>query len=150
MSTCKRMWTDREIRSMAGDTAKTLIEAGQTENAKPIYLHPITINYGGLSILTMLIFNNDDSAFTRESLVAYLKDSKTKGRYLVNGALFNASYYLSPAYCAIASSGTEEGKLILIGIDSTGYTHSSATDPINFESIISDSGTFVDEVNKIN
>ena len=28
MSTCKRMWTDREIRSMAGDTATSLIESG--------------------------------------------------------------------------------------------------------------------------
>ena len=74
MSTCKRMWTDREIRSMADESAKIRIEAGQTENAKPLYWHTIRLYKGKSESYTafdaqVIIINNtadpiDLTAFT--------------------------------------------------------------------------------------
>ena len=96
MSTCKRMWTDREVRSMADKSAKIRIEAGLTENAKPIYCHPITIytasniTLGGSEysfLATALIFNNsNDEINTLEKLCAA---SISFHRLQVNGILFS-------------------------------------------------------------
>ena len=119
-------------------------------DVKPIYCHPITIYISGVAVLTMLIFNNQSTAFTKTSLIAYLKADSTKGRYMVNGAYYTSTYYLSPAYCNIAPSGTLEGKLILTGVDSNGSVHSANVGPIDFENIIDTATTFEDEVNKIN
>lgn len=137
--------------SINGDlTVSGSINGEENPSVKPIYCHPITINFGAYSILTMLIFNGDGTPFTKETLIAYLKAETTKGRYMVNGALYSTNYYLSPAYCAVATSGTEEGNLILLGVDSAGTAHGSSNDPINFETIIMNAGTFNDEVNQIN
>ena len=75
----KRMWTDREIRALAGDTAKTLIESGLVENAKPIYWHSCNlkrVSSGTLLIyLDFIIVNNSPTALTKETLIAWLNDN---------------------------------------------------------------------------
>ena len=81
MSTCKRMWTDRAIRSMADESAKIRIEAGQTENAKPIYFHPIRFNISGssggqeinvVSGSIMILNNSSEPINTSAKLKSYL------------------------------------------------------------------------------
>ena len=85
MSTCKRMWTDREIRSMADESAKIRIEAGLTENAKPVYCHPVLLYNGSAQNRMMcLIFNNDDTPFTNESLFEYILANESL-RVMLNG-----------------------------------------------------------------
>ena len=79
MSTCKRMWTDRQIYSMADQKAKERIEAGQTSNAKPIYWHSCNlkrVSSGTLLIyLDFIIVNNSQTPITKESLLAWLNDN---------------------------------------------------------------------------
>ena len=83
MSTCKRMWTDREIYSMADKKAKERIEAGQTSNAKPIYFHPIYA-YIIVSSAVVLLFNcsildNNPEKYTPTTLAAKLKQMMDDG-----------------------------------------------------------------------
>lgn len=112
-------------------------------NTKPLYFHPIAIGLTSKYYLTMIIINNDSTPFTRETFIAYLKAQT--GRFLVNGAYYDASFYLSPSYVQKATD-----TMYLIGIDSTGTGHTSTANTISFDTIVSGSSTFEDEVNKIN
>ena len=70
----KRMFTEREIRSLADESAKIRIEAGQTENAKPLYYHGIEIYSAGTTFLiTMAIIDNDPTAYTWTRLKQWIQ-----------------------------------------------------------------------------
>lgn len=138
----RRMYSQNQLETQI----KSVIESGQVDNAKPLYFHPIAIGLTGSYYLTMIIINNDATAFTRQTLTALLKADS--GRYLVNGNYFvsgDDGYYLSPAYAQ-----HNQGNLYLVGIDSKGSAHTSSVNAINFENMIANSGTFEDAVNKIN
>lgn len=127
-----------------------LVKEARNSAVKPIYFHPITIYTIGItgvldSILTMIIINNSSEAFTKNSLITYLKAPETKGRYLVNGAIKGDDYYLSPAYV-----NETNDVLYVLGVDSAGNRHTSSVNQINFETIVLNAVTFEDEVNKIN
>ena len=73
------MWTDREIRSMADESAKIRIEAGLTENAKPLYYHGLEMYRSGDNVFYMHIINNDPTpidSFTK--LVNWFNSFGTK------------------------------------------------------------------------
>lgn len=70
---------------------ETLIEGGTLDNAKPIYCHPVNIGYKDDDhefMVTMLIFNNSETAFTFESFnqwIANLVQEITNVRILTSG-----------------------------------------------------------------
>ena len=144
--TMKRMWTDRQIRSMADESAKIRIEAGLTENAKPIYLHTININTdnfsGAYARMSCHILNNDPTAFTKSTLLNEVK----KGRILVSGAYYTSSLYLAAPF--IFASADD---VYLSGVDTNGVVHTSANNQIDFgEMLLSSQSTLADSVIKIN
>ena len=148
MSTCKRMWTDREIRSMADESAKIRIEAGLTENAKPIYCHPIAIYDTSNAdttkrfMFTCLIFNNDDKPFTKDSFYAFVRDIQPSGggygRIMISGGNENTSF-------SSITWKTDEESLFVEGWDLSTKAYDGHTISISPASVILSDG-----VNKIN
>lgn len=145
----RKMFSEKQIKEMILQGSIEVIESGLVDNAKSIYCHPITIYSADSCILTMFIFNQQETAFSKDELIAYLKDSNTRGRYLVNGAYYTSSYYLSPSYAYCPTTGDYANTLLLVGVDTNGNTHSTNANVINLETIITNS-SFFDEVNKIN
>ena len=155
MSTCRRMWTDRQIRYMADQSAKTRIEAGLTENAKPIYCHPIHINNSGDSQnnchLTALIFNNDPTPFTKTTFKKWIDDlyaSLPEGdevQLLMSGGIFtsNKSKIIVASY--LFMNGTNYG---VAGVDVTGVLDAIYTSSL--DGVFGASWSIKDSVNKIN
>lgn len=143
MSTCKRMWTDREIRSMAGDTAKTLIEAGQTENAKPIYYHGLEMYRSGTNVFYMHILNNDPTPIdTLTKLLNWFQSFGDKkviaqgnGLAIIEGTNYQILSIYKPA---------NSNKLNMIASASSGYTI------LNEIELSTYFDTYTDGVNKIN
>ena len=148
----KRMWTDRQIRSMADESAKIRIEAGQTENAKPIYCHPINLGFKDASNefnITCLIFNNDKDAMTFADFCKYVSeldlttDSLGKvmasGYFVSGGTVFPTSYiyYNTGSSLSVIVNSPSE-------ISSRGISFPKAT----FEAMTP--SLFSDGVNKIN
>ena len=134
--------------SIAPQAVASAIAGGNVDNAKPLYFHPITIYLANNYSLTMIIINNDGNAFTKTTLLQYLKTAK--GRFLINGSYYQSGeggFYLSPAYANVNTEGTT---VFLIGIDSNGDNHTRAENTISFDTIINNASTFEDEVNKIN
>ena len=125
--------------------------AYSVENSKPLYFHPITI-YKNTSaykcLLSLFIINNNDEAFTPETLLSYLQN--VRGRYLLNGNYYTSTFYLSPTI--VARADAEGSKFCIIGVDSTGTIHSETSNTIDFEALLGalSSIDFADDVNKIN
>ena len=146
--TMKRMWTDRQIRSMAGDTAKTLIEAGQTENAKPVYCHPINCNFQRegttLFAFSCLIFNNDDTPFTEETFFAYCKDLFDENP----NAVLLASGFVTTRAIACVEDGEDATKIQLASHNSGGTTIDFWS--FTLANMTEGNHSFTDGVNKIN
>ena len=156
MSTCKRMWTEREIRSKASNEAKKLIEAGQTENAKPIYCHPIFFDFVGKEgtafegrryHATCLILNNSETAFTLESFVNYVQNlcDTYDAKIMITGMCFYDNISIINTCIKNIVVGNAGIYGLKIGTNDEDY--------VAFEVIAdSDSGTttFSDGVNKIN
>ena len=72
----KRMWSKNELLRLSDAEIKKLIESGEIDNAKPIYLHSITL-IGAAALpnigrLTCFILNNDDTPFTSETFLDYV------------------------------------------------------------------------------
>ena len=147
MSTCKRMWTDREVRSMADESAKIRIEAGQTSNAKPIYLHPITVEFNNgeanVGRITMMIFNNSATPFEDMSaLLTYIRSLElVNARIMVSGGINDVtrSEIVIASVMDVDSSYARIYGITTSGLKSTGLIVN--TDDVNF---------FDDAVNKIN
>ena len=111
----------------------------------PMYLHPITIYDPNHFSLSLIVLNNDVTPFTKETLVNYIK-SLGNARFLLTGSIYEETYYLAPAYLLLHNNN-----LYVVGIDSTGTSHSQTLNTINFETYINPSSvSFYDGVNKIN
>lgn len=134
---------DDNIESIATD----LIEGGTIENAKPIYCHPITLYKHSGSypqyILSMLIFDNNPTAYTKTTLKQLLQSFV--GRVLVSGSYLTATAYLSPSFIS-----AQENALYLVGTDTEGNPHDDVNNPIDFSTLIDDATYYADAVNKIN
>ena len=149
----KRMHTDREIRSMADESAKIRIEAGQTENAKPIYCHPISLvskaDFTKVYRLTALIFNNSATPFTLATFKAFLDDLYSElgetCRILMSGCYKRAdSSIIIASYLSVT-----ENDYALIGLTSSGNINSETNS--DFYELFPEAYTnFYDGVNKIN
>lgn len=60
----KRMWSKNELKQISASEVKALVEGGTLDNAKPIYIHPISIIHpAGQSdfMCSILILNNDSA-----------------------------------------------------------------------------------------
>lgn len=144
--TMKRMWTDRQIRALAADTAEQIIEAGETENAKPVYCHPLEIYLANVLIFTALIFNNSSEKINswqklKEAIAAF--GGETYNRLLVTGGFYGDSKIVIASEI-IHIKADSKYKLIGMGVDGTIYSVSNAID------LTSLSIQVVDDVNKIN
>ena len=123
----------------------TTLNGEEHPSVKPLYFHPITV-YATTAILTMIIINNDATAFTKTTFLQYVLDNYESARILVNGAIKAGSYYLSPAYLRVKSNA-----VFIVGIDNNGTPHNEDSSQISFTSIVESEGTlFFDSVNKIN
>ena len=131
----------KEVESIAKD----VIKSGLVENAKPIYVHPITILGSGPSAsnrLTCLIFNNDDTPFTKESFISFVKalSQQVEGnisRIMTSGSWISGEVIYPVAYIFSNDGGT------------VNVTYASSSTGI--EGFINDNSTsFNDGVNKIN
>ena len=150
MSTMKRMWTDREIRSMADASAKIRIEAGQTSNAKPIYFHPIRLDIVGESAGqtfrvksgSITILNNSSSPInTFTKLKEYMRDNEVD-------IVANIDFY--------DSDGVYAGQILGISYDTTlpdNIVINFTTDGLNYVRGVFSSSELTptsDVVNKLN
>ena len=154
MSTMKRMWTDREVRSMADESAKIRIEAGLTENAKPIYCHPVTLADNSVgssqsSKLGCLIFNNSPTPFTLATFIDYIDELYTKVggtvRIITTGGFTdNNNNVAIAAYIGKVGSNS----YYLSGLKNTGEGEVYMT--FSKEQLLAYINYFYDGVNKIN
>lgn len=136
-----KVFSEEEIEGIATD----VIKSGLIDNAKPLYFHPISIYSSGSWILSLFIINNNPTAFTKETFLAYIK-SLTIARFICSGAYHTETYYLSPAYVFYKENDPHS---YLVGIDNLGNNHHDTDNEINFDNIVTNS-TFYDGVNKIN
>ena len=140
----KRMHTDREIYSMADKKAKQRIEAGLTENAKPIYVHPLEIGLADTLLLTALVMNNEnteiDSFDKLKAAIIGFGNVDGYARLHVSGSMYiSASTY---NVCEIVYNFTTEKFLALFMNSSGQFTTEDITDLVGV--------SVVDSVNKIN
>ena len=140
----RRMYSENQLDSQI----KEVIESGQVDNAKPIYIHPVQIDlsttYAGK--ITMLIFNNDSTPFTKTTFLDYFDNLYTQVgstiRIMISGA-FTKSSLISIASYLVKSSTT----YILVGWALNGGENNITFTRNEFESNIE---IFNDGVNKIN
>ena len=141
MSTCKRMWTDREIRSMADESAKIRIEAGQTENAKPIYYHGLQLYTPSTSIFYCHILNNDETPLSSiDDFVTWIRSYTEEVIVQGSGSITieGTTYTLVGLY-----KPNESTNINVVYVTSSGYSITQVT-LSNFFS------NFKDAPNKIN
>ena len=147
MSTCKRVWSDRQIRSMADESAKIRIEAGLTENAKPIYCHPISISKSNVCYITCLIFNNSTTAFTLTTFKKYIDDLKEKVEVV---RIMASGFYKTETEVIIMSLIGKYENVYMISGGNASTGASTGKDSADFTAVIPSDATFNDGVNKIN
>ena len=127
MSTCRRMWTDRQIRSMADESAKIRIEAGLTENAKPLYWHSITLKRISGGALTyyfdIVIVDNNEDPFTLATFNEWLADHQDAEVKIVQGYI---STYATNLVSSLKYNAENEAKVSTIKLD-TGAVQSTNT-----------------------
>ena len=76
----RRMFSKNQITQIADQEVTSLVEGGTLENAKPIYQHTITIlgngsnPSGGTTRLALHIFDNSETAYTKTTILAKLKE----------------------------------------------------------------------------
>ena len=146
------MWSKNELKNIASQQAKELVEAGQTDNAKPIECHPITIRYdAGKLILTALIFNNSKTPFTLSSFKQWL-DNITEAmesgasRIMVSGAFENNEKLVVASYLYKIKASGNYG-ILGQASDNSGVSYAQST---TWEDIFPEGTQFYDGVNKIN
>lgn len=142
----KRMWSKGQVKNLS----KEVIESGQVDNAKPIYCHPISIDYEGEDVsnpvhLALLIFDNSNDEYnTYDKFIAKINsifDINENAVFPITGAI----YYESGSTLHIAQK---------IGKRATGPTiftcRPDGTQGTFTASIYINNATFYDGVNKIN
>ena len=129
---------------LVNDNIKNIIESGEVDNAKPIYCHPIVLYNAGDQVwmISCLIFNQKAEAFTKETLITYLKTFT--GRLVVTGSYDSAS----TGFVVVSSVNNRNDGIWLLGwTPSDSYISEGI---VNFETVITNSSSFNDAVNKIN
>lgn len=138
---------DNHIKGQATD----VIESGEVENAKPIYCHPLTMQFKVDTAeyqLTCLIFNNSSSKFTWDTFKQWLNELNTSvpdGRIMMSGTIYDNGVYYPASY--LYTSSTQ--KLVITMGAVTGYTSSKTFILTSSWASINPDG-FADGVNKIN
>lgn len=144
------MFSLKQLQEIADARIEALVEGGTLDNAKPIYCHPITIQSTGESLIfriTMLIFNNDSTPFTRTSFKTWLDNLLTElgttVRVMISGA------YNTGEKIIIASHLSHES----VGYFVNGINVSDGSQDFvggEYSTLFPSSVGFVDAVNKIN
>ena len=139
----KRMWSKNEVKNLS----KEVIESGQVENAKPIYYHPIVVEFNNgernVGRLTLLLFNNVSTAYT--SITDVFDNIRswglTNARIMCSGGCYDVAH----SEVVIASViDITVGDAVLYGITIAGAKSSGFSlnpEDVNF---------FADAVNKVN
>ena len=65
----RRMFSEKQVKEMAQAETTSLVESGELENAKPIYYHPINCYNDALGVLSFLILDNQEAAYTSDNPV---------------------------------------------------------------------------------
>ena len=135
----RKMYTEEEIK----DIVNYAIEKGLIKNAKPLYIHPITISYSNNRV-ACLIFNNDATPFTKATLISYIKNLAVEiddvCRIVATGGVeVNTVYYPS------SHMYSNKGQTIYLSLAGV----SGAYD-IETNMLLNANTSFYDAVNKIN
>ena len=139
----RRMWSKNQLENQSKRAAAEVIESGLVENAKPIYCHPVYITLTGYCDIMFLLFDNNATAYTRETIKSKvhelldIADAKImcSGNVVSNGEYYcvNFLFKYSGTYVIYANN---DSAIILNE---------------NFDSLIDNISTVVaDGVNKIN
>lgn len=140
----KRMWSKNEVKNLS----KEVIESGQVDNAKPIYCHPIFISLNrsydnNIIQLTALIFNNDNTPFTKETFIAWLKALWTTAP---TAKILTSGYFTTAPLCCLSNADDNDACYMkYAGTESIG---SKAY--LQYADLLLEASTFEDGVNKIN
>lgn len=151
----RKMFSENQIKKMAGDVAVSVIESGEVENAKPIYCHPVTWGdkvTGTFAFqVTMLIFNNDPTPFTYTSFVEWVKklskDNNIPARIMATGYYKDTpnSYIYPVSYLYVDERDETSPKVYQLIVSA------SQVENIVFDvNLASQPYQFSDGVNKIN
>ena len=149
VSTTTEIYAGGKILSIGSTNVSVTANAYSVANAKPVYCHPVNIGYKDSDhefMITMLIFNNSETAFTFETFNNWLTNlvaSITQARILCSGyiILSGVTYPVSYLY---ATSGSRE---LIVSPSAVSYILDSFTETA-WNAIIP--LTFSDGVNKIN
>lgn len=119
-------------------------------SVKPIYCHPVYIQFNrefddGIFALTMLIFNNSASAFTKTTFVAWLNTLFTAN---ADAKVLTSGFFKTFPACCLKNKNSSEGCQLLVAKDNTelqSFNINYANDIVENDDCI-----FEDGVNKIN
>ena len=110
----KRMWDKKALQGSTAQIVETMVESGELDNAKPIFCHPINLTIitdaNNYATLTMLIFNNDETAFTWATFNTWLNSlvaDVTNARIMISGSIC-ISGSVSPANYIYANDSTRQ------------------------------------------
>ena len=138
--------TNQPVEKTAGldeesvSQATELVEGGTLDNAKPIYCHPITLQFTSgtynLTKLIILIFNNSQTALTATTFLSLI--NSFVGRISVNG------YLVKEEKTYITTFISPQRNLLGLASDMT-YISEPISDILADVNLV-----FNDDVNKIN
>ena len=118
------------------------------DNAKPIYCHPISLVSAGFTRLTLFVFNNDETPFTKTTFLNWLDALYTsvgsQTRVLISGAFPDTLNNV----CIASYMGKFDGTTYyLLGVKLSGEAYSQSYTREEIETLIY---ALYDGVNKIN
>lgn len=139
---------------MADESAKIRIEAGQTENAKPLYFHPITIgNAEGYPAFkcSIIVINNDKAPIdTWTKLTNFfnqvfdlLPEGVSVARFPATGFVKNSSKTIVSSVIEITGKTDTTRTFIGVNVSASSLDSMTASD-------ISGAPSVADGVNKVN
>ena len=147
------LFNSKDICEVASkDDVEDIIESGLVENAKPIYCHPITINYETSPKyirITCLIFNNDPTPFTINSFKKWIDDvaeaTENTARLMISGGVTYDTTSVIVSYLYKSASNN----YIIGGLSRTTGENDYVSDA-DFNNLFPTGNLFIDGVNKIN
>lgn len=146
----RRMFSLKQLEEIANARVKALVEGGTLENAKPIYCHPVNLvktSGDNRFILTMLIFNNDGTAFTLATWKTWLDNLATS---LGGSVTIMCSGYYKNSDNEITSASYIYKSSNSYGLNGGKYNELAFQDIYGSWENMFEGATLSDNVNKIN
>ena len=149
----RRMYSLKQLEEVSKKVSKEVIESGEVDNAKPIYCHPVFLNsnrtFDNVVLqVTMLIFNNDPTPFTKSTWIEWVQ--ALFRTYPTAKILTSGFYNVYPTSCFRVNEETDPNVNTSIDISLAETSTSGIQRHIAFADILNEATIFEDGVNKIN